>query len=43
MPSSGKFLVPAGLEDDLGLWLIKFCVVRGCVLDARRPDGYTGK
>jgi hypothetical protein len=31
VPSSGSSSVPAELQADLDLWLIKFCVVRGCV------------
>jgi hypothetical protein len=31
VPSSGSSAVHAELQADLGLWLITFCVVRGCV------------
>jgi hypothetical protein len=31
VPSSGSLSLPAKLQADLGLWLITFSVVRGCV------------
>jgi hypothetical protein len=40
VPSSWSSSVPAELQADLGLWLIKFCVVRGFVFTARRAVQY---
>jgi hypothetical protein len=34
--SFGSFSLPAELEADLGVWLLKSCVARGCVF-VRRP------
>jgi hypothetical protein len=31
VPSSESASVPAQLQADLGLWLIKFCVIRGYI------------
>jgi hypothetical protein len=36
VPSSGISPVPAELQSHLGLWLIKFCVVDGCVFTVWR-------
>jgi hypothetical protein len=38
--SSGSSLLPAELQTDLGLWLIKFCVVRSCKFVVWRPGAY---
>jgi hypothetical protein len=40
VPSSGNSSVPAELQTDFGLWLIKLCVVRGCVFIVRPPSAY---
>jgi hypothetical protein len=40
VPSSGSSSVPPELHANLGFWLIKFCVVCGCVYILWRPGAY---
>jgi hypothetical protein len=40
VPSSGSSSVPSELHANLGFWLIKLCVVCGCVYVMWRPGAY---